>query len=135
MRALVQRVSEAQVRVAGDSVGQIGAGLLVLVCALRGDDKRAAEALAAKTAKLRVFRDEQGRMNRSLLDMGGSALVISQFTLAADTRRGHTTWLFRGGSPGRRTTSLRGIRRRVGQDRRAGWDRDLRCGYASVADQ
>ena len=88
MRALVQRVSEAQVKVAGERVGQTGPGLLVLVCAMQGDDERAADALAAKVAKLRIFRDTEGRMNRSVLDVGGSALVISQFTLAADTSRG-----------------------------------------------
>ncbi|WP_284163259.1 D-aminoacyl-tRNA deacylase [Frigidibacter sp. SD6-1] len=89
MRALVQRVSEARVTVAGRETGAIGAGLLVLVCAMAGDDAARAEALAAKIAKLRIFKDEDGRMNRSLLDTGGSALVVSQFTLAADTSRGN----------------------------------------------
>lgn len=86
MRALVQRVTEAQVAVAGEVVGAIGPGLLVLVCAMRDDDEARAGAMAAKVARLRIFRDEQDRMNRSLLDTGGAALVVSQFTLAAETR-------------------------------------------------
>lgn len=89
MRALVQRVSEARVTVAGRPVGAIGAGLMILVCAMAGDDAARAEALAAKIAKLRIFRDEAGKMNRALLDTGGAALVVSQFTLAADTSRGN----------------------------------------------
>ncbi len=89
MRALVQRVAEAEVTVAGQSVGRIGAGLLVLVCAMQGDDAVAADKLAARVAKLRIFRDAQDKMNLSLLDTGGAALVVSQFTLAADTRTGN----------------------------------------------
>lgn len=89
MRALVQRVSEARVTVAGRETGAIGAGLLVLVCAMQGDAEANAAALAARVARLRIFRDDQGKMNRSLLDTGGAALVVSQFTLAADTARGH----------------------------------------------
>ncbi len=88
MRALIQRVSEAQVRVEGQVIGQTGVGLLVLVCAMQGDEDAQAQALAAKVAKLRVFRDEAGKMNRSVRDVGGGALVVSQFTLAADTARG-----------------------------------------------
>lgn len=86
MRALVQRVTEASVTVEGEVVGQIGPGLLVLLCAMRGDDAARAEAMAAKIAKLRIFADAEGRMNRSLVDIGGAALVVSQFTLAAETR-------------------------------------------------
>lgn len=89
MRALVQRVTEASVEVDGAVIGQTGPGLLVLVCAMAGDDESAADKLALRVAKLRIFRDDQGRMNRSLLDVGGGALVISQFTLAADTRTGN----------------------------------------------
>ncbi len=89
MRALIQRVSEASVTVDGTVVGQIGPGLLVLVCAMQGDDEARAEALAARIAKLRIFRDEAGKMNRSLVDIGGAALIVSQFTLAADTSRGN----------------------------------------------
>ncbi len=89
MRALVQRVTQASVSVEGTVMGQIGPGLLVLVCAMQGDNKVTGAALAAKISKLRIFRDEAGRMNRSMLDAGGSALVVSQFTLAADTTRGN----------------------------------------------
>ncbi|MEF9604316.1 D-aminoacyl-tRNA deacylase [Paracoccus sp. PXZ] len=89
MRALIQRVSQAEVVVEGRSIGRIGPGLLVLVCAMRGDPEDAAEKLAARVAKLRIFRDEAGKMNRSVQDIGGAVLVVSQFTLAADTRTGN----------------------------------------------
>ncbi len=89
MRALVQRVSNAEVKVDGTSIGRIEAGLLVLVCAMDGDEDGLPAKLAAKIAKLRIFKDDEGRMNRSLLDTGGAALVVSQFTLAADTSRGN----------------------------------------------
>ncbi|KGM86785.1 D-tyrosyl-tRNA(Tyr) deacylase [Roseovarius mucosus DSM 17069] len=89
MRALLQRVSEASVAVDGEVIGQCGRGLLILVCAMQGDAEADAERLAAKIAKLRIFPDEAGKMNRCLTDIGGSALVISQFTLAADTSRGN----------------------------------------------
>ncbi len=89
MRALIQRVSQARVSVAGRETGKIGAGLLILVCAMEGDDSVRADQLAAKISKLRIFKDEDGKMNRSLLDVGGEALVVSQFTLAADTSRGN----------------------------------------------
>ena len=89
MRALIQRVTRASVSVDGEVIGQTGPGLLVLVCAMQGDGEAQADQLAAKIAKLRIFRDEAGRMNRSVLDLGGSALVVSQFTLAADTSRGN----------------------------------------------
>jgi D-tyrosyl-tRNA(Tyr) deacylase len=86
MRALVQRVLSASVTVDGEITGQIDQGLLVLVCAMQGDTEKQADWLAAKIAKLRIFSDDAGKMNRSLLDIGGAALVVSQFTLAADTR-------------------------------------------------
>lgn len=89
MRALVQRVSAARVEIGGATVGEIGEGLMILVCAMQGDAEPQAEKLAGKIAKLRIFRDEAGRMNRSLIDIGGAALVVSQFTLAADTSRGN----------------------------------------------
>lgn len=89
MRALVQRVTNASVTVDGAIIGQIETGLLVLVCAMQGDTPAQAKALAGKISKLRIFADETGRMNRSLTDVGGSALVVSQFTLAADTTRGN----------------------------------------------
>ncbi len=86
MRALVQRVGEASVTVDGGVVGQIGPGLLILVCAMQGDTEAQSDWLARKVVNLRIFRDEQDRMNRSVLDVGGSALVVSQFTLAAETK-------------------------------------------------
>jgi D-tyrosyl-tRNA(Tyr) deacylase len=86
MRALVQRVSSASVTVDGSVTGEIGPGLLILVCAMREDTEKQSEWLAGKIVKLRIFMDEEGRMNRSLLDAGGSALVVSQFTLAAETK-------------------------------------------------
>ncbi|MAO27610.1 D-aminoacyl-tRNA deacylase [Roseovarius sp.] len=89
MRALLQRVTEASVSVDNRLIGRCGPGLLILVCAMQGDDKTTAAKLAAKISKLRIFKDDQGKMNRSLLDIGGSALVVSQFTLAADTRSGN----------------------------------------------
>ena len=88
MRAVVQRVSSASVRVDGDVVGAVGVGLLVLVGAGPDDTVHDATALAGKLATLRIFRDDDDKMNRSVLDVGGSALVISQFTLFGDTRRG-----------------------------------------------
>ena len=89
MRALVQRVQEASVTVDGAVVGRCGPGMLVLVCAMPGDDDGVADRLAEKIAKLRIFRDADGRMNLNLADAGGGALVVSQFTLAADTSRGN----------------------------------------------
>ena len=86
MRAVLQRVSRASVTVDGQVTGEIGAGLLILVCAMEGDTDAKADQLAAKIAKLRIFKDEQGKMNLSIRDIGGSALIVSQFTLAADLR-------------------------------------------------
>ena len=76
-------------RVDGELLGEIGPGLLVLVCAMQGDDEANADTLTAKIAKLRIFKDDAGKMNKALLDTGGAALVVSQFTLAADTSRGN----------------------------------------------
>lgn len=86
MRALLQRVTQAQVRVDGNLMAQIDHGFLILICAMAGDTLAQADRLATKIAKLRVFKDDQGKMNLSIRDTGGSALVISQFTLAADLR-------------------------------------------------
>ena len=88
MIALVQRVSSASVRVEGEVVGEIGRGLLVLLGVVHGDRQREGDWLADKVAALRVFPDEAGKMNRSLQDVGGQALVVSQFTLAGDARKG-----------------------------------------------
>ncbi|SFR13087.1 D-aminoacyl-tRNA deacylase [Poseidonocella sedimentorum] len=89
MRALIQRVSRARVVVAGETVGEIGPGLLILICAMQGDTQAECTTLASRISKLRILSDEAGKMNRALRDTGGSALVVSQFTLAADTRRGN----------------------------------------------
>jgi D-aminoacyl-tRNA deacylase len=89
MRAVVQRVSEASVAGAGERVAGIGTGFLVLLGVERGDGDEAASRLAAKVARLRVFENDDGRFDRSLLDVGGEALVVSQFTLIADTARGN----------------------------------------------
>ncbi|MEM6371875.1 MAG: D-aminoacyl-tRNA deacylase [Pseudomonadota bacterium] len=89
MRALLQRVSHAQVDIAGETVGRCGPGLLILVCAMPDDTAQTARALATKISKLRLFKDTGGKMNLSILQTGGSALVVSQFMLAADTSRGN----------------------------------------------
>jgi D-tyrosyl-tRNA(Tyr) deacylase len=88
MIALIQRVARAHVEVDGMSVGAIGAGLLALVCAERGDTPRQAATLLARLLAYRIFADEHGRMNRSLADVAGGLLLVPQFTLAADTRSG-----------------------------------------------
>jgi D-tyrosyl-tRNA(Tyr) deacylase len=86
VRAVLQRVSRASVSVDGAVVGQVGAGLLILICAMQGDTEAEADKLAAKIAKLRIFKDDAGKMNLSVRDAGGAALIVSQFTLAADLR-------------------------------------------------
>lgn len=86
MRAVLQRVTRAQVSVDGEVVGRCDKGLMILVCAMQGDSDDLPGKLAAKIAKMRIFQDDQGKMNLSIRDIGGSALVISQFTLAADLR-------------------------------------------------
>ncbi len=88
MRAVVQRVTKSHVEVGGKIVGAIDQGLLVLLGVGQGDDDRAAAYLAEKIALLRIFSDEQGKMNRSLVDVGGKMLVVSQFTLYGDCRKG-----------------------------------------------
>lgn len=86
MRAVVQRVTQASVTVDGTVTGRIGRGFLILVCAMAGDTEAEADRLAAKIAKLRIFKDAAGKMNLAIADVGGAALVVSQFTLAADLR-------------------------------------------------
>lgn len=94
MRAVVQRVTRASVRVEGEVIGEIGNGLVVLLGIARDDERRDAEYLAEKISSLRIFDDENGRMNRSLKELGGELLVVSQFTLYGDVRRGlRPSWI------------------------------------------
>lgn len=99
MRALIQRVSQAAVSVDETKVGKIGPGLLILICAMQGDDESVGAKLVQKISKLRIFRDDAGRMNRSLIDIGGAALIFSQFTLGADTSRGNRPGFSQSASP------------------------------------
>ena len=89
MKAVLQRVRQAHVVVKGDTIGRISQGLVVLVCAEQGDTPAQADKLLAKTLKLRIFSDTDGKMNLSLQDVGGGLLIVSQFTLAADTSGGN----------------------------------------------
>jgi D-tyrosyl-tRNA(Tyr) deacylase len=89
VKALLQRVAEARVDIEGHTVGAIGPGLLVLLCAERGDGEAQADRMLAKILKLRIFPDDAGKMNRSVQDVGGGLLVVSQFTLAADASGGN----------------------------------------------
>jgi D-tyrosyl-tRNA(Tyr) deacylase len=124
MRIVLQRVSRAAVSVGGETVGAIGPGLVAFVGVAIGDEADDARRLARKTAELRIFRDDQGRLNRSLLDAGGEALVISQFTLHADARRGRRP-SFAGAAPPEVAerlvelfaTALEGLGIRVGRGR------------------
>lgn len=99
MRAIIQRVSEASVKVDGNTVGAIDQGYLILVCAMQGDTEANADKLALKISKTRIFNDKNGKMNLSLMDVGGAALIISQFTLAGDTSRGNRPGFSRAARP------------------------------------
>lgn len=89
MRVLLQRVAQAQVSVDGTEIGACTHGMLILICAMQGDTEAQADQLVSKITKLRIFKDDFGKMNKSIMDANGSALVVSQFTLAADTSRGN----------------------------------------------
>lgn len=108
MIGLVQRVARARVTIAGEVCGEIGPGLLLLLCAERGDGDAVADRLLAKVLKLRIFSDAQGKMNLSLQDTGGGLLVVSQFTLAADTSGGNRPGFANAAAPdeGRRLYEL-----------------------------
>lgn len=99
MRVLLQRVSKASVQVDGTVIGEIEHGILALVCAMDGDTSQDVAPMAKKISKLRIFADEAGKMNRSVLDTNGSVLVVSQFTLAADTSRGNRPGFSRAAPP------------------------------------
>ena len=99
MRLVVQRVKSAKVEVDGAAVGSIDSGLVAFVCAMRGDDGRRIPQIAKKLVNLRIFRDESGRMNKSVCDIGGSCMLVSQFTLAADTSRGNRPGFSMAASP------------------------------------
>jgi D-tyrosyl-tRNA(Tyr) deacylase len=99
VRALLQRVSRAEVRIEGTAVGRIGRGLVILLGVAPEDDETVGAALAAKVAALRIFADPAGLTNLSISDVGGSALVVSQFTLYADTRKGRRPSFIRAGAP------------------------------------
>ena len=99
MRLFLQRVTRAEVRIDGRVVGSIGAGLIALVGVGHGDDEAVADAMAAKAVDLRIFRDDEGKTNRSLIDVGGDMLAVSQFTLYADTRKGRRPSLIDAAAP------------------------------------
>jgi D-tyrosyl-tRNA(Tyr) deacylase len=119
MLALLQRVREARVEVAGEVTGAIGAGLLVFVCAEPPDTEASAERLVAKILKLRIFADDAGKMNRSVADVGGGLLVVSQFTLAADTRGGNRP-SFSAAAPPEQGRALYEAVLRIARERHAG---------------
>jgi D-tyrosyl-tRNA(Tyr) deacylase len=99
VRALLQRATRGEVRVGGEVIGEIGPGLVILLGVGPADTEATADGLARRTAELRIFRDAEGRTNLSLLEMGGAALVVSQFTLYADTRRGRRPGFTTAASP------------------------------------
>jgi D-tyrosyl-tRNA(Tyr) deacylase len=105
VRACIQRVSQASVTVDGATVASVGRGLLILVGVAAGDDERDADALAIKSARLRIFEDDDRRLDRSIVDIGGEALVVSQFTLVADVARGNRP-SFSGAAPHERARAI-----------------------------
>ena len=100
MRALLQRVTSASVRIGAGETARIGPGLLILLGVAEGDEQADARYVVDKAAQMRIFADEQGRFNRSVLDVNGELLVVSQFTLYADTRRGRRPDFTRAAAPG-----------------------------------
>jgi D-tyrosyl-tRNA(Tyr) deacylase len=123
MRALVQRVAEASVAIDGQVAGRIGRGLLVLVGAAKGDDPEAADWLADKIAGLRIFSDEAGKMNLSLVDVGGQALVVSQFTLLGDCRKGRRPSFAGAAEPALAKALYERLGRRLAESVEVAWGR------------
>jgi D-tyrosyl-tRNA(Tyr) deacylase len=113
MRAVVQRVSSARVEVAGETVGEIGAGLLVLIGVRAGDSEADARELAHKLVHLRIFEDEEGRMNHSLLETGGALALVSQFTLYGDTRKGRRPFFGAAAQPDEAAPLIEFLRERI----------------------
>lgn len=99
MKAVIQRCRRAAVRIAGEVVAETGAGLMVLVCVMEGDTEKDSDRLASKIAAMRIFSDEAGKMNLSVIQTGGDVLVVSQFTLAGDIRKGHRPSFISAASP------------------------------------
>ena len=129
VRALIQRVSEASVTVEGAVLGEVGSGLLVLICAMQGDTEAEADRLAARIAKLRIFKDEAGKMNLSVRDAHGAALVVSQFTLAADTSRGNRPGFSMAASPDEGRRLYEYFAGRLQAAGHSGRDRTVRRGH------
>jgi D-tyrosyl-tRNA(Tyr) deacylase len=115
VKVLIQRVSRAAVRVDGATVGRIGPGLVVLLGVERDDGPALADHMADRTAQLRIFADEQGKMNRSVEDVGGAVLVVSQFTLASNTRKGNRPSFHLAAPPGRADSLYRRYVRRLAE--------------------
>ncbi len=135
VRALLQRTTGARVRVADEVVGEIGAGLVVLLGVGPDDDEAIADGLARRVTELRIFDDAEGRTNLSLIDVGGAALVVCQFTLYADTRRGRRPGFTGAARPGARGAPLPPVRGRAPGARRRGGDRPVRGGDGGRAGQ
>ena len=115
MKAVIQRVTSAKVEIDGKVIGEIGKGLLVLVCAVKGDTDEDLEYLVKKTPALRIFGDEQGKMNLSVADIRGELLVVSQFTLAASTRKGNRPSFEQAEEPGQAKKMYEELVRRLGE--------------------